>query len=78
MSSSAAFFCFRRIPPLKLLPFQVIQRNMPDPRKVFRRLSAVDFSGIFTKSNVQRPVKFVLDIPMLAGRFGKLLGAKIG
>ena len=53
-----------------LFPFQVIQRNMPDPGEVFRRLSAVDFAGIFTESSVQRPVRLVLDKPVLAGRFG--------
>ncbi|WP_300273078.1 hypothetical protein [Halomonas sp.] len=44
-----------------LLPFQVIQGDMTNPGEVFGCLSAVDFTGILAKSDVQGPVELRLN-----------------
>src|SRR5690554_7788883 len=50
---------------------------MSDPGEVFCRLASMDFAGILAERHIQRPVEFILDKPMLAGRFGELLGAQL-
>lgn len=62
----------------KLLFFQLVQRNMPDPSEVFGSLIAMDFASNFAPCYVQGPAELILNIPMLPSHHGKLFRTKFG